>query len=202
MVPNVHDTLIVDTARIAMMRADEQFAYTVTEERESLLRQFFRGILEGLRWLFSVDVPFIDKLWIIVYTLLAVVLLVWLCTNKAFRGLFRRNAEQSLTIDEAERDIHAIDFDRELAAARSRSDYLMACRLTYLQTLKRLADAGRIAWEPFKTPTQYTYEEPSHAFSELTQWFLRVRYGNYAADEQTLTTMTALRDAATKGGNA
>ena len=73
-------------------------------------------------------------------------------------------------------------------------------RLLYLQTLKRLDEEGRIDWQLYKTPTQYIYEVKSPAFRQLTHHFLRVRYGNFEADETLFRTMRSLQDEVQKGG--
>ena len=48
-----------------------------------------------------------------------------------------------------------------------------------LQTLKRLSDEKRIDWQPYKTPAQYINEVRMPVFRQLTNHFLRVRYGNF-----------------------
>ena len=80
-------------------------------------------------------------------------------------------------------NIHEIDFDTRIAAARQAGNRREVCRLLYLQTLKRLADAEMIDWRPFKTPSQYTREVTDPALREMTNAFLRVRYGNFEATD-------------------
>ena len=69
-------------------------------------------------------------------------------------------------------------------------------RLLYLQTLKQLSDAERIDWQLYKTPTQYLNEVRLPAFRQLTNHFLRVRYGNFEATEELFPYMQAFA-----GGN-
>ena len=80
------------------------------------------------------------------------------------------------------------------------SDYREAVRLLYLQTLKQLSDEKRIDWQLYKTPTQYVYEVRMPAFRQLTNHFLRVRYGNFEATEALFHVMRSLQEEVKKGG--
>lgn len=83
-----------------------------------------------------------------------------------------------------------------------RSDYREAVRLLYLQTLKRLSDEKRIDWQPYKTPTQYINEVRIPVFRQLTNHFLRVRYGNFEATEELFNSMKSLQEEIGKGGGS
>ena len=96
--------------------------------------------------------------------------------------------------------IYGVDFARGIADALSRSDYREAVRLLYLQTLKQLSDEKRIDWQLYKTPTQYVYEVRMPAFRQLTNHFLRVRYGNFEATEALFHIMQSLQEEVKKGG--
>ena len=52
-------------------------------------------------------------------------------------------------------DIHIVDFNAAIANAETEARYRDAVRLLYLETLKRLTDAGRIQWKPDKTNADY-----------------------------------------------
>mgnify|MGYP003003230484 CR=1 FL=1 len=69
-----------------------------------------------------------------------------------------------------------------------------------LQTLKQLSDEKRIDWQLYKTPTQYVYEVRMPAFRQLTNHFLRVRYGNFEATEALFHVMQSLQEEVKKGG--
>ena len=77
-----------------------------------------------------------------------------------------------------------------------------AVRLLYLQTLKRLSDEKRIDWQPYKTPTQYINEVRIPVFRQLTNHFLRVRYGNFEATEELFNSMKSLQEEIGKGGGS
>lgn len=69
-----------------------------------------------------------------------------------------------------------------------------------MQTLKQLSDEKRIDWQLYKTPTQYVYEVRMPAFRQLTNHFLRVRYGNFEATEALFHVMQSLQEEVKKGG--
>ena len=100
--------------------------------------------------------------------------------------LFNRSKRNKYAAD-GEDTIYGIDFDKQIAKAKSKEDYYEVVRLVYLQTLKKLNDAGLIVWEPYKTPTQYLYEVKDATIlarlRPMTTLFLRVRYGKYEATE-------------------
>ena len=80
-----------------------------------------------------------------------------------------------------EDDINEVDFDQLIFEAEKNGDYLMLCRLRYLQTLKAASDASLVTWRRYKTPSQYAMEWPDADFGVLTKHFLRIRYGHYTA---------------------
>ena len=97
-----------------------------------------------------------------------------------------RSPKNKLPYEVGEDTIYGVDFSGGIADALSRSDYREAVRLLYLQTLKRLSDEKRIDWQPYKTPTQYINEVRIPVFRQLTNHFLRVRYGNFGGNGRTV----------------
>lgn len=93
-----------------------------------------------------------------------------------------------------EDDINAIDFDVAIADALKKNNYREACRYIYLKTLKALSDSDAIDWKIFKTPLQYTHEVRDREFREITNHFLRVRYGDYDATRGLYDTMLSLHN--------
>lgn len=93
-------------------------------------------------------------------------------------------------------------FAERIADALARTDYREAVRLLYLQTLKQLSDGKRMDWQLYKTPTQYIYEVRLPAFRQMTNHFLRVRYGNFEATETLFHAMRDLQKEVEKGGAA
>lgn len=104
----------------------------------------------------------------------------------------RREWKAAKEVPEAD-TIYGIDFDERIAEALRTADHREAVRLIYLQTLRRLSDMHRIDWQIFKTPTQYTYEVQIQVFRLFTNHFLRVRYGDFAADRSLVDEMGRLQ---------
>lgn len=116
--------------------------------------------------------------------------------------LFMRSRKSTLPYTVGEDTIYGVDFAERIADALARTDYREAVRLLYLQTLKQLSDGKRIDWQLYKTPTQYIYEVRLPAFRQMTNHFLRVRYGNFEATETLFHAMRDLQKEVEKGGAA
>jgi hypothetical protein len=115
---------------------------------------------------------------------------------------FKNQGKAEVSIEEAEENIHVVDFEKEIARAVAAGDFTRASRLLYLQTLKHLSDRGRMEWQPQKTPTQYAMEVKDDAFTRLTHLFLPIRYGGFEADEPLFESMKSLKNETMKGGAA
>lgn len=177
------DTLICDTARIAVWQQDPAFDYNreLIEPQQSIWQ-----------WLYEVIIGFLGEMiqgvmqyeasWMLMAlaTLVLLAVLGWLI-YKYRPGLFGGKKEKALDYELEEDTIYGIDFDEALREAIARKDYREAVRLKYLQTLKMLTEGGRIDWQLHKTPTQYTYECTDEPFLRMTRHFLRIRYGNFEA---------------------
>lgn len=102
--------------------------------------------------------------------------------------------------------IYNVDFDGGLSAMEAEGNYYQCVRLKYLALLRLLHDRKDINWMPNKTPTQYVYEmKQEHNFVQITNLFMRIRYGNYEATQQSYADACALYDAVRnrkKGGKA
>jgi hypothetical protein len=188
------DTLVCDTARIAAWQQDAAFDYNreLIEPQQTIWEWLFQVIMGFLSEAFH-DAMQYELSWI-VFAIIAVVLLVvggWLL-YKYRPGLFGRGKNDRLDYEVEEDTIYGIDFDTEIAKALAASNYRQAVRYLYLKTLRRLSDAGRINWQPSKTPSQYVYEVQRDEFRQLTQHFLRVRYGNFEATRELYDEMLRL----------
>lgn len=114
--------------------------------------------------------------------------------------LWRSDGQSKLDYTVEEDTIYGVDFEANIRQAVERGDYRQAVRWVYLQTLSLLTEAGRIDWQPHKTPAQYTREVATAPFSELSRHFVRVRYGNFDASASLFDEMKALQSDITKGG--
>ena len=122
------------------------------------------------------------------YVILAALvgLTVWLLAKAQVLGfLFPKKAEAlPLDYDMLTEDIHVIDFAGSIEQAIEARNFRLAVRLLYLQTLKRLTDAGRIVWKPDKTNRQYVQEMKNADFEQLTTQFEYVWYGDFPVDDR------------------
>ena len=138
---------------------------------------------------------------LICIAVLILVLVIWFVYKKR-PELFMRSRKSTLPYTVGEDTIYGVDFAERIADALARTDYREAVRLLYLQTLKQLSDGKRIDWQLYKTPTQYIYEVRLPAFRQMTNHFLRVRYGNFEATETLFHAMRDLQKEVEKGGAA
>lgn len=202
------DTLVCDTARLAVWQSDGAYNYNrelltpevdvwawVTTQAGRLLSTLF-----GTR--FAQQYTEVVLVAIIIVLLL---LLLWFLYKKR-PELFMRSHKNKLAYSLEADTIYGIDFTAEIDKAVARGEYRQAIRLIYLQTLKQLSDDEQIDWQPYKTPTEYTYEVKAATlrapFRNLTNLFLRVRYGNFEATETLFRAMQTLQqEVQSEGGN-
>lgn len=205
------DTLVVDTARLHAWLQDSDYAYDreLMSYHKSLTEWLSEQIDDFLRSIFGSDfyLTYGDDLWVVLG--LVVVLVVAVFAVLRYHGLFGRSDQQNMEYKVAEDTIYGVDFAQAIEQAWARKDYRETLRLLYLQTLKKQSDGHRIQWQPFKTPTQYTYEYPNADFRKMTNLFIRVRYGNFEATELMVNEMrsyqrgvdNALTQSSEKGGD-
>lgn len=196
------DTLQTDQQLLQQLQQDPRYAYAIEEQKPSLMDEFLKWIGERLDAHLDANISFYRPLFYSICTLAVIILVWWLVRSGVLQRLLAILKKEDVSIEEAEENIHVIDFEAEIARARSAGDYTRASRLLYLQTLKQLSDAHRIDWQPQKTPAQYTREVSGMAFLQLTNHFVRIRYGGFEADEQLFLTMEALQAETGKGGEA
>lgn len=202
MITSPADTLVCDTTQIAVWQSDSLYDYNrelITPEI-NLMEWLGKQFGEFLRKIFGSR--FADEysgLILICIATLILLSILWFIYEKR-PELFMRSRKNALVYAIEEDTIHGVDFQGGMDEALSRRDYRSAVRLLYLQTLKRLSDEGCIDWQLYKTATQYIYEVRTAPFRELTNHFLRVRYGNFEATEALFHTMRALQEEIEKGG--
>lgn len=195
------DTLVCDTAQIAVWQSDSSYDYN---------RELIAPDINIFEWLFKRFGEFLRKIFgsrfaeeyvgiiLVCIALLILILIVWFIYKKR-PELFMFSRKNALTYTVEEDTIYGIDFQGGIANALARQDYRETIRLLYLQTLKQLSDSGCIDWKFYKTPTQYINEVKSPVFRQLTNHFLRVRYGNFEATEALYHTMRSLQEEIGKG---
>ena len=197
----MNDTLQLDTALIARWQQDPQYDYGrdfSTGDQNVLawlMEQIGRGMSRTINDIFGHDVA--TYVYVAV-GVAVVVLLAWLLWRR-HGSIFARREEAEMSYEVVEETIYGIDFDAEIRSAMQREDYRSAVRLIYLQTLRHLSDEGRIDWQPSRTAMQYVRQMKDSRFSEFSNHFVRVRYGNFEADKQMALRMQELQ-AQMKGG--
>ena len=199
------DTLVCDTAQVAAWQSDPAFAYSreLIAPEINVLEWFSRWFGKLLDKIFgNTLVAEYSEVVLICIAILILVLVIWFVYKKR-PELFMRS-KRTLPYRVEEDTIYGVDFQKEIDAAVFRNDYREAVRLLYLQTLKFLSDAGKIDWQPYKTPTEYIYEIKIDTlktpFRELTNRFLRVRYGNFEATVVLYREMQAFQKEMVEGG--
>lgn len=191
------DTLCVDSARIAVWQEDGRYDYD---------REIVGGNENLLEWIASVVSRWLHKTFgtvlsddVVYYVLVVlgavvVVALGWLLWKKRFKLFYGKDDDGMLDYEVVEDTIYGVDFDADLREALDNEDYRQAIRLLYLQTLLYLQETGKIDWQPSKTPTQYMRQVGLPTFSQLTNIFVQVRYGNFDASEVLFRQMKALQE--------
>jgi len=200
------DTLYYDTAKIARYQANSHFDYNSQLVHRNInifdiLRNWFRELVESL-----LGNEFAEKYSGTILTiifLIIILLLIFFIYKKRPELFYKEKRNWKYNVEEE--TIYGVDFGSEIANAVSSSDYQLAVRLIYLQTLKYLSDKEYIDWQTYKTPTEYLYEmkrkEVMEEFRHLTNRFLMVRYGNFEATEATYQSAKSLQQVIWKGGN-
>ena len=197
MAPIVTDTLRLDSAAINTWRQNEDFDYDreLMRPTKNILEWLWEGFNDLMKKLLPHDMPEGTETAIDVFCVLVLIgLLAWFIIKLKPRLFAHKDdVDRSFTLEDD--NIYGIDFDRLIAEAESQHNYRQVVRLVYLQTLRRLADAGRINWQPYKTPMQYTKEFSAAPFWQMTQHFLLIRYGNGEANADMASEMVQKQQA-------
>ena len=184
------DTLSVDTLRIAEWRTKPEFDYTVEFKGSSFslwdwFTDRFNQIMQNLFGDISLGYTG-EIIWYVLGfgAIVAIIVYTLYRHPELLQWRSHKNAENDGYIVE-EDNIYGIDFPSTIDQALKVGNYREAVRLVYLQTLRHLSDAGKIDWQPAKTPSQYLNEYTGRPFHHLTTTFVRIRYGGYDADVST-----------------
>lgn len=165
-----------------LMNADMSFVEWLGRQINNLLNEIFAGFVGS-----NYNTPLS-----IIILVLIIAGVIWFIYKKNPK-LFMRNRKDKIKYELEEDTIYGVDFPERIAASLLHRNYREAVRLVYLQTLKEMNEQKKIEWQPYKTPTQYIYEARTPSFIQLTNHFLRIRYGNFEATEELFHTMQQLR---------
>ena len=194
------DTIIYDAQKIAEYQADSRFDYNAQLyiPEYSWFNMFTKWFNHFLHSIFSGKFEENVTMPIFILLLIVIILFILYFLYKKRSGIFIKEKKTApLPYDVEEENIHGIEFNKDIITALDCGDYRLAIRLQYLHTLRLLSDNNLINWQIYKTPTEYLYEIRNHEmkpmFRELTNRFLRVRYGNYAATSELYDTICNLQ---------
>jgi len=179
------DTLVIDTTTLRALQADKAYDYTrdFLHEDFNVIEWIANMVGKAFSAFFNSDFfgPDMVPLWITVALVLFVGALFFI--SRRHRNLFNTQGKSPLAYAVTQDTIYGIDFDKAIAQAFGDGNYREAIRLIYLQVLKQLDDSGRIQWQQSTTPSEYARQLPAPAFRQLTNMFLRIRYGDYPASQ-------------------
>lgn len=187
------DTLQYNKEVMEEMYSNQMYNYFNDTPKDDT--SFFEWILKTINRLLSkININTSEERSFFIIVLMIVFLGVILFIFRKKLKLF--STDKSLKVDYilSEEDINTIDFQTNILLAIGNKDYKLGIILQYLYSLKQLNDSGRISWQPNKTPTSYVKEVGDDSFKSMTNVYLRVRYGNYSADEQDYSEFVAWKN--------
>ncbi len=190
---NIIDTLKCDTAMISQIRESGKYDYYKQKIQEAdnnfeLPELSYNGSN--------------SKVMMVVAIVLLVLIITFIIFMMYRNGVFSRNKKTPPNEDEEnteDTNIQGIDFEKELNSALNKGNWNEAVRMIYLHSLFLLNEKGVVAWMPYKTPTEYSYEANDVNFTWMTNVFLNTRYGMFDADELAVREMQK-RQQKMKGG--
>lgn len=198
MIKSYADTLIVDSARLAAWRQDDDYAYEreLVPSQKSLSEWILGQIERFMETVFGSSFYHVhaSTIWITV-AVVAFLAIGYFLFRHHPELFIRSNKIPPVRYEITDDNIYGVDFQIEIDKAMERKDYREVLRLIYLQTLRMLSDNHLLDWQPFKTPTQYVYEWRNADFKQMTNLFIRIRYGNFEASYAMTVQMGSLQKA-------
>jgi hypothetical protein len=183
-----------DADQLRELQTDRDYQYgRDAPPPENPIARFFAWLLGKLMEFFASKAY--QNVW--QYVILAAIagLVVYLLMKaEVLSFLFPKKAlSNELDYENLAENIHEINFETAIDEAVNRENFRLAVRLLYLQTLKRLTDAGRIAYKPDKTNRQYVHELAGSTlqtdFESLTRQFEFIWYGDFPVDKALFDTL-------------
>lgn len=173
------------TEHIERYVADERFIYGNEQVGETLLTRIQRWLWDKIFDI--IRTPWVRTMLEITFYLTFIIVLLALL-NQLVKGNIKaaftgKTPGRRITFGEEEQALPQEDLDRLLREAVSNKDFDRAVKILYQKSLKKLADAGLISWQPDKTNHEYLTEIASHpvytSFRELTRYYEYVEYGDF-----------------------
>ncbi len=176
--------------QIESFKADSDFVYGRPKQIESFWDRILYWILQVIgRILYFTTNTFIGKLLLYGGCIALLIYVVLRLLNIDAKNLFYKSAGSTINVSTIDDNIHELDFDKMIAQAVEKREYREAVRLTFLFSLKKLADANLIKWMPGKTNDDYLREIKNHPslprIMELRYYFDYTWYGHFEIDSTT-----------------
>ena len=169
------------------LRQDPELSYGYTKAAMTLWDAFWRWARNQLKKLFNTDMGSGDWDNLLLFVLFAAALIyviIRLLKVNTFRIFYGNKSGKPIQPVVEQEDIHEMDFEKFLREATESKNYRLAIRLCYLWSIRMLADANHLHWEPGKTNHDYLRElrtSPlSEGFRELSYYFEYAWYGNFS----------------------
>lgn len=181
------DTLVTDSTMMARWKADDAYNYgrELVQTDDSFWEWVNLTIARWMRAFNQIVEPseHNQALWVIAGLVIIASIIIYIVIKHP-TAFGRKDKKQAIDYQTIEDNIYGIDFATLINRAMERADYQAAVRLTYLQTLRLLSDAGRITWRKSKPPMQYAREVGSNDMRQLVLLFIGIRYGGYACHQE------------------
>ena len=162
--------------KISYYNTSEQFNYdrTITSKPNPVL-EFLSQIIRGIAW-------FLNTIFGYVMIAALIFLLIWILFRyvNQERINYSENPESLRIVDESK--IDDIDFNKLISKALASSNYRLAIRYTFLNTLKRLSMNKLIVVKEGKTNYEYYHELPidlKSKYRQVLSVFEYVWYGEF-----------------------
>lgn len=169
------------------LRQDPELSYGYTKAATTLWDAFWRWVRYQLRDLFNVNFGsgnWDQFLLFMIFTSALVYVIIRLLKVSTFRIFYGSRAGKPIEPVVEQENIHEMDFEQRLREATEEKNYRLAIRLYYLWSLKMLADANHLHWEPGKTNHDYLRELKASplngGFRQLSYYFEYAWYGNFS----------------------
>jgi hypothetical protein len=148
------------------------------------LSEFFESLVSG-----ALNTDFGRILIYVVGLVVICIVIMMLLKVNAFKVFYSGADVGKVSASFFSENIHEMDFEQLIQAARQKQDYRQATRLVLLYALKMLSDKHLIHWQAGKTNHDYVEElkpgDLRKGLGELSFYFDYAWYGNFAINEQT-----------------
>lgn len=178
-----------DPEALEQFKGDPEFDYSVEYAQSgSFLTLFIAYILNKIFSLIDVSgvawiAPWIFRLLLV----LLIVYVIYFILKSRYGPLFTRESKSHVPSGIVSHAEENVDFEKLIQQSVLNSEYRMAIRYLFLNSLKRLHDRGDIEIRQWKAPYDYLKEIPGEKrsfFRELIDLFEVTWYGEYSADEE------------------